>query len=141
MTQNNKLQLTFHKCHVTRILFLSFVRNVIIFFCYRITNFYQHFRCSQVLKSKQSLTIAARWLTVLLRHYQTPHQCPAFPLLQTGCGLLCDLQVFCRRTNRQPCRPQQRNQPKKIGGPKEFWRAKMFDFRRITLFCLGSRLR
>jgi len=35
---------------------------------------------------------------------------------------------------------QWRNQNKNLGGVKNFGGAKMFDFRRITLFCLEKRL-
>jgi len=38
------------------------------------------------------------------------------------------------------CANQWRNQPKNLGGAKEFGGGKMFDFRRITLFCLEKRL-
>ena len=35
---------------------------------------------------------------------------------------------------------QWRSQPKNLREGKKFWGAKMFDFRRITLFCLEKRL-
>jgi len=35
---------------------------------------------------------------------------------------------------------QWRSQPKSLRGPKNFWGAKVYDFRRITLFCLEKRL-
>ena len=35
---------------------------------------------------------------------------------------------------------QWRSQPKNLEGGKKFGRAKMLDFRRITLFCLEKRL-
>jgi len=39
-----------------------------------------------------------------------------------------------------PCWLQWRNQPKKLWGPKKLVGAKVYDFRRITLFCLEKRL-
>ena len=50
------------------------------------------------------------WLCIFIPDTST-HQCQTFPLLlvQMGCGLLCGLWVWRRRTNRQPCCPPMSN--------------------------------